>query len=112
MNLAALSERENQALQSFKNEVLRAVGTKVCEFRLFGSRARGEGHEESDLDLLVLTTEATRRLKETVWDIANDILLEQEVSISPLVMTEGEFQNLLNRERLLALDIQREGIPL
>lgn len=59
-----------------------------------------------------MTTTMSRRIKEAIWDIANDLFLETDVLLSPLVLSQAEFQTLLNRERRLALDIQREGIPI
>jgi hypothetical protein len=47
-----------------------------------------------------------------VYDLAFDVGLEHSVNLAPLVLEEQQFQELKRRERLLALDIEREGIPL
>jgi hypothetical protein len=41
-----------------------------------------------------------------------DIGLAHGVELAPLVVEEQQFQELKQRERLIARDIEREGIPL
>lgn len=110
--MSVLTAREMQCLQAFRQRLPVQTGDRVASLRVFGSRARGEGDESSDLDILVLTTEISRDLKEAIWDLANDLFLETDILLSPLVMSHAEFQTLLARERRLALDIQHEGIPV
>ncbi|MBI4365940.1 MAG: nucleotidyltransferase domain-containing protein [Deltaproteobacteria bacterium] len=103
---------ERQTLAEFRVRLTKALGETLQMLCLFGSRARGEGNDESDLDVLVLTATVNRTIKETIWDIANDLLLETDVYLSPLVMSVTEFQTLRDRERRLALEIAHDGIPL
>lgn len=112
MQTTRLTDLEKRCLEDFKRQVSSSLGDLVVEHRLFGSRARGEGDEDSDLDVLVLTRRIDVPIKNAVWDIANDILLQHDVNISPLVMTADNYRLLVSRERLLALDIEREGVLL
>lgn len=107
-----LSEQEKRCLKLFRERVTKVLGSVVVQFRLFGSRARGESREDSDIDVLTLVTEKNTQIKNTVWDIAADIQMSQDIAISPLIMTVDEFASLLKRERLIALTIEREGICL
>lgn len=109
-----LSEQEKKCLKLFKERVCKfLVGhKKKVTFRLYGSRVHGPSHEDSDIDVLTLVPYKDALVKNTIWDIAADIQMEHEISISPLIMTFEEFNSLLHRERLLAVTIQNEGIPL
>lgn len=107
-----LSSSEQRALTEFRSRLRQAFGNRIVEMRLFGSRARGDSHEESDVDVLVLITQTERDIKHAIWDMANDLLLETDIYLSPLVMSVDEFHLLRDRERRLALDIEREGILL
>lgn len=107
-----LSEQEKSCLRLFKEKVMKAIGDNKAEFRLFGSRARGRSHENSDIDVLTLVSEKNTRIKNAIWDIAAEIQMDEGIAISALIMTIDEFASLLKRERLIALNIQREGIPL
>ena len=88
------------------------MAPNAAEFRLFGSRARGEGDEASDVDLLVLLDEAPTSLRGKIFEIAADLFLEFEIDISPLVMSRRHFEDMSRRERLLPQEIERDGRPL
>ncbi len=87
-------------------------GDRVRRVRLFGSRSRGEGHEESDLDVLVLIDTVTPKERDQVIDRSCDVWSETGVDVSPLVREPRAYAELLARERLIALDIERDGIDL
>ncbi len=70
------------------NEIKQAVVSvdPGAEVILFGSRARGDYHEESDWDVLVLTDNAVNdkfRLK--IIEAVLDVQLMNRVSINPLI---------------------------
>lgn len=108
----SLSPQEDRAVQAFKRRVLDFLGAQVISFSLFGSRARGEGGEESDVDILILLKEAPTKIRGRIFELAADILLELEIDISPLVMSQKQFEEMKKRERLLPQEIERDGIPL
>lgn len=107
-----LSPVEQRAVQMFKDRVCQQLGGQVVDFTLFGSRARGESHEDSDVDILVRMTSAPTALRGAIFEIAADILVEYDVDISPLVMSEAQYRSMLARERLLPQEIERDGVPL
>jgi len=59
MNATPLSSRQSQALNEIKQKVSQRFS--VEDYILYGSAARGEADEESDLDLLIVTSEAFLR---------------------------------------------------
>lgn len=70
--------------------------------RIFGSRARGEAHEGSDLDLLVRMEDGRN-----LWDLAGFRMeLEDLLGCRVDVVTEGALSPYL-RDRILA-----EAVPL
>lgn len=112
MDLSHLSELERRSLDLFAERVRFLLKDNFVSMRMFGSRARGGGTEESDIDVLVLLKNTDARIKNSVWDIAHDIFLDAWINISPLVMTEAAFKGLSDRERLIAKNIEKDGIPL
>lgn len=107
-----LTPQELKAVDEFKKRVVQALGDEVLSFTLFGSRARQEGDEESDVDLLVLLRDETNERRCKVIDAASDILLEYGIDISPFVISQKHFQELKDRELLIAEEIERDGIAL
>jgi len=104
-----LTPQEKKAVLEFKRRVFAAIPARIVELRLFGSRARGEGSEESDIDILVLLKKESRVDRDRVFEIAADCLLEYEIDISPLVMSLDHFEDMKKRERLLPQEIERDG---
>ncbi|MBI4212394.1 MAG: nucleotidyltransferase domain-containing protein [Deltaproteobacteria bacterium] len=108
----SLTAQEQKAVQAFKESLQKYCGKNLMELRLFGSRARGEGHEESDVDILVLLQNASSKDRNFIYGLPADIFLEYEINVSPLVMSQEKFQELKDRERLLAKEIERDGVKL
>jgi len=79
---------------------------------LYGSRARGDYNEESDTDIAIIIRGLSRELKDRILSRVAEIEFEYLRSLSTLVISEEDFHLLRNRERRIALDIEREGIPL
>jgi uncharacterized protein len=109
---APLSAAEKAALGEFTTRVRELLGPDLKSARLFGSRARGEGHEYSDLDIALVVTPTGRARRYDVYDLAFDIGLEHHVILAPMVIEEARFQQLKDRERLIVHEIERDGIPV
>lgn len=112
MDLEGISTREREGCLAFKRKVTAEFGLRAVLFKIFGSKARNEDWEESDTDILVLIKNLHWKEKTRIIDISTEINGEYDLMLSPLVMSPEEFEKLLARERRLALDIEKEGIPL
>ena len=88
------------------------LGPQLKDVRLFGSRARGQGHEHSDLDIALIVDAGVRARRYELYDLAFDVGLAHGVELAPLVIEEPHFRELKQRERLIAREIEIEGIPL
>jgi predicted nucleotidyltransferase len=109
---STLSASEIAAIHEFIARAREVLGEQLHEARLFGSRARGEGHEHSDLDIALIVAPGVRAHRYALYDLAFDIGLAHGVELAPLVLEAPRFQELKQRERLIAFDIEHEGIPL
>jgi hypothetical protein len=107
-----LSASEQAAIREFIRGARALLGARIREARVFGSRVRGEGNEDSDLDVALIVSAEGRARRHALYDLAFDVSLAHGVELAPLVLEEQQFQELKRRERLIALDIDREGIPL
>jgi len=104
-------QREKQ-LEELKRSVENLLGPHAFRMSLFGSRARGDYIDESDVDVAILVRGLTREIKNRILDRVAEIELAYLLPIAVLVFSEEEFDHLKKRERRIALDIEREGIPL
>lgn len=98
----------------FKEKLQTACGDRVLEVRLFGSMARGDFHEASDLDVFVMVDSRELALVDAISTAAWETGYEMELpfSISPLIMARDHFEELHRRERRIARDILTEGIAV
>ena len=109
-----LSPPVEKALGRFSAALRCRFGDRLAEMRLFGSHARGDAREESDVDVLVLIKDVTRVEADDVAGMAADAgLLEDAcVVLSPMVRSPETFEELRRRELRIARDIDNEGVPL
>lgn len=80
----------NSALDLVKSEIVRIVGGDVRLF-LFGSYARGDARDDSDVDLMVVVPDAlyNPNLKNAVMDAVHDITFDTEFLFSLLIVSES-----------------------
>lgn len=103
---------EREAIFRFKEGLGALSGVPVQRVILFGSRARGEGDEGSDLDLAVILAGNEGPYWRQIVDVATELNLEYEyrVRVSPLILSQARLIELWERERAIAHAILVEGI--
>lgn len=105
-----LTSVERDAVHALLERVRNEVHTATVSATLFGSRARGEGGPESDLDLLVVLDRDDFATRCKVFDLAYEVFLATDVLISPLVISSSGLATLRSSGRRLIRDIEREGV--
>jgi predicted nucleotidyltransferase len=99
----ALAEVHRRLLSDFKVE-------KII---LYGSVARGEADEESDLDLLVLTARPfTRTARHKITDAVFETNLHYDTNLSTLVVDRDAWEAGAVSVLRIRDEILRDGIPL
>lgn len=100
------------ALERYSERLQAIFGPRLREIRLFGSYARGEANEDSDVDVLILVDDLTDRELGVVLEEVAPVVLETGLPLSPLPMSTERLDALRRQERLLARDLDEEGIRL
>ncbi|MGM9568792.1 MAG: nucleotidyltransferase domain-containing protein [Phascolarctobacterium sp.] len=107
---------DEDKLKKITDDVVKAVlsvSNKVDSIILYGSQARGDSVEGSDIDILVIVNEpdeAIRGLKKSIWDYTNDISLEQDEVVSLILKSRREYNRF--RDNLFYQNVARDGIVL
>ena len=107
-----LSREARDMLTEFARSVREKLGERVKVIELFGSRARGDAHEESDFDVPVVVDERDADTFYAVCDVAFDAAFERGFLLVPIVMSEDHWQHHLHLDTLLSRDIVSEGALL
>ena len=68
---------------------------KIIKIILFGSVARGEDGEESDIDILIVSP-VVREIRDEINDVVVDIVIKDEEFISAHLMSEDHFNETKN----------------
>lgn len=112
--LSHLTPLEREAVDRYVRVLGERLGPRLRRAILFGSRARGEGHEESDLDIAVVVRGPEREVYRQVYDLAAEINMEYDygVRLAPLLLSEETLEDLRDRELAIARAILEEGVPL
>lgn len=101
-------------LLSFSRQVKDILGDKLTKIILYGSYARGDYRDNSDIDIMILTTltdEKIRKIEKIIFDLAFDFQMEYNVDISVIMKNEEHFNYWLGVLPFYN-NVQREGIVL
>ena len=85
---------------------------KIESIILFGSVARGEGKEDSDVDILVIWKGDKLEGWDALEDIAMDILLEYGQLISIKIIYPQEYLGMVNMGSSFIQNIKKEGVAI
>jgi uncharacterized protein len=98
-------------VKKFKQRVKYLYGERLTALYLFGSYARGDSEEGSDLDILVVLDTFRFHSSEIsrTADLVSDLSLEYLITVSPMFMRERDWN--LGKKPLLR-NVKREGIKL
>jgi predicted nucleotidyltransferase len=72
LTAAALTDRERETVLLFISSLGDALGDDLLALWLYGSRARGKKHADSDIDLLVIADGGRDRYQRIAWDLSED----------------------------------------
>lgn len=107
-----MSNEINSILSDFTKKVKSLLGDRIKKIILYGSYARGDYNENSDIDILILTDLNFNEIeyyRDKVSDIAFDIELEKGITISPLIKNIDKYNSRINIIPFYA-NIQKEGV--
>lgn len=108
----ALTAKESSALKQFKTCLEQVLGSRLIEVKLFGSKARGDDKPDSDIDVLVVVSEDNWRICDEVYGIVTDILLEEDIVISPKVISTNQLEQLQKEDTFFSRNISKDAITV
>jgi len=105
-----LKQNEKRALKVLKEELCKRF--KIIDFRIFGSRARGDNTPESDIDVMIEIGESNSQIESKIDDIVFEINLKYDTFFSLVIFSEKEIVEGPLSESPLFKIIQKEGVTV
>ena len=104
-----LNNNELDAIYELKSELLKSFSG--VELILFGSKARGDFEEFSDIDILILVDEdIDQRLKDSIIGIAYDIELKYDIVFGFIIENKKSWRSSRYKVMPLYQNVEREGV--
>jgi predicted nucleotidyltransferase len=109
LNKINLRDNEKNALQELKEIILARFPD--AEIILYGSKARGDSDEESDIDLLILVESLINsKIEEEIFHLSYQIELKYEVVFGEIVENKDFWNTPLANAMPLHRNIDKEGV--
>jgi predicted nucleotidyltransferase len=102
--------RDRQTALEFKRRAASLV--PIVEFRVFGSRARGDATAGSDLDVFLVVDHIDADLREKISELAWEIGFENDVVLSTFVVAVQQLEDGPLGVSPIVRQIEKEGVPL
>ena len=90
-----MDNRIHDIVLKFSQQVKKLLGQKLDKVILYGSYARGDYNEHSDIDIMILTTLTDEEIKKTepmLFDLAFDFQMDYGGDISVVVKNKDQFE--------------------
>ncbi len=100
----------HRQLESFSDSCVRRLESDIRSIILFGSAAREEHKEKSDVDVLVLMNELKHTKK--IEKVSSSINASYTTNVSPTTIMPKTFLAELEDGNLLYLNILKDGLPV
>lgn len=112
--MTELNPKIKAVVEEMNNSAQRIFGDKLRKVILYGSYARGDYNEYSDLDIMVLADvegDEGRGLKSEIHDVASDVGLDNDIIVSVMLNNETLFMSRLDISPFYQ-NVINEGVEL
>jgi len=110
--LQILAPHEREAVRAFLRRLRQQFGDRILHVWFYGSKARGNADEESDLDLLVVVQDGNEPLEEAIGHLALTLSLEYGVLLGDHTIGQRRFAQMRARQELFYRNLIQEGTDL
>jgi predicted nucleotidyltransferase len=105
-----MREKDRKIAEELKNRLAGLV--RLVDFKIFGSRARGDADEYSDLDVFIEVEVLDSVLRNAISEIVWEVGYQNYTVISPLIFTRDELENSPLRASPIVKAITEEGVAV
>lgn len=110
--LLKFAVKEQRAVMEFTNRLRSLLGTVVKEVIVFGSKSRGKGNPDSDIDVLVVLQRVSWKTKKAISGLASEVNLKYDVLISTIRYSAKSWADPKVKATPFCQVVRNEGIWL
>lgn len=99
-------------IDEFVEQLRMKFQENILAVKLYGSYARGDSTNNSDIDVLVVVKDASLEKKLKIMDVSADISLKYNTLLVALIMSQKHYDKGCSNNSLLIKKIEREGVEL
>lgn len=107
-----MTSEDRNILNELKQKLLSIYDGKIVLMKVFGSRARGEARQDSNLDILIVIEE--ENIEEEVIKKICELERDTDFSIflAPLIMSRAHYDFIRGIPTFFIRNIEREGVEI
>ena len=90
-----MPENVSSIVYKFLQDLKRILGEKLAKVIVYGSYARGDYRDNSDVDIMILvkmSDEEIRTVKNDIYDLAFDVEMSTGIELSPVIKNEEQYE--------------------
>ena len=99
-------------VRNFSNDTKRLLKDNLIAEYLFGSAARGDNNEYSDIDILIIVSQFDYKLREALSGLSAEYSLKYGLYISPILKDRKLWQKNKKHQTLFYKEVHSDGIML
>ena len=107
-----LTGNEKEAVLEFVRTLRERFSTIIKEIILFGSKAKGNSREYSDIDILIILTDLSWDIKKAISELAAEENIKHNVLISTIRYDVGTWENPIIKHSPFGKIVREEGVRL
>jgi len=107
-----LTKKERGVIEEFKRRVEGQFPGELVNMLVFGSKARGDATEESDIDVIVISRSDDKKLAKDIRYTGYDLEIEHGIILSIQVYSEKHINYLRNIPAQFIQNVDREAVAI
>ena len=111
-NISSLNRNKQKVIEEFKAKIIDDFPDKITKVIIFGSKARGQATEDSDIDILVIIKSKDWRMMDAIREIGYELDEDIDYKLSIIVLPDKHVQYLRENNFKFIESIDKDGITI
>ena len=103
---------ERTWLDRYREAIRTECPEAVRDLLIYGSKARGDAHEDSDIDMLVIVKKGHDHVKNRLTDMADDLAVTANAAPSAIALTEDEWGRMKELRLPFQRNVERDAVSV